>query len=271
MSSRRAVVSDQVIGLLEELDSSDLEFVLAVVKARFPPSRGNGPKKTAKTGSNRKTTNMGGRGSGRGSAPGRGYNPVQSGPALVHNPPPPARTHEVPSGAFKAPDGSDTGLEIPTGYDPQNPKTDLNEEGDVLKDVLLKLKPVSDLLPIVSRDPSADKRGMSRKKVQTRLNKKRRDVQKNVAMLMDSTKDSFWAFESLNAIQGFLLTSVDALSTEGVRLRTDPLDEDFSMLVASLLEVAAERKSQNEISLQGYFTNNDQMYRAPEEHGTEDI
>jgi hypothetical protein len=270
MSSRRAVVSDQVIGLLEELDTSDLEFVLAVVKARFPPSRGNGSKKTIGT-SSKKTTNKDGGGSRKGSATGRGLNPVRGGtlpdPGHLLS----ARTHEVPSVAFKAPDGSDTGINIPTGDDPQIPKTSFNEEGDVLKDVLLKLKPVTDHLPIVSRDPSADKRGMSRKNVQTRLNKKRSEVQKNVTKLMDSTKDSFWAFESLNAIQGFLLTSVDAINVEGVRLRTDPLDENFPMLVAPLLEVAAERKTQNEISLQGYFTNNDQKYRAPEEHGTEDI
>jgi hypothetical protein len=148
------------------------------------------------------------------------------------------------------------------------PVTVVRDSSDVLKDALLKLGPIVAVVPDVSRDPSADTPDMSRKSVQKRLNKKRAELYKELCTFLDERTDLL-AFEALNGIQRFRLAASDAFATEGVRLRTDPIPEDFVLGVDQLRSVAQERISSGMVSVFGFFTNEDHHYSTSSEVGGE--
>jgi len=237
--SIRATTSDQIISSLEGLNASDLDFVLAVISARFP--RG---------GRDHKSSGGRGRGGrGRGGRAGRGGNPSTVAPA-----------------AAPVPDGGG-GAAAPAIAAVAAAPPAVAAPPDHLTAVMMALQPITIHLPEVSRDLAADPPCMSRKSVQQRLNKKRAELQKELKLLFESSVDEYWCFESLNGIQRFRLASIDAQATVDVRLRTNPLPANFSDLIGPLRAMCEERSTSKQVSLFGFFTNDDNRFHPPREDG----
>jgi hypothetical protein len=238
--SDRVIAADSIVKILKDLDPADVDFVLAVVNASFPKG-----KPASQSGGSRQST------------PGRGKKKASQ-------PSPPTPPKSATTGGY----GRGGGAGVPqAGEGPTPPAAAaLAAEVDLTSEVLRKLSPITGNINEVSRDPSADKPKMTRKPVQQRLNKKRAELQRALSKLMASSVDGYWAFESLNAIQRFRLAAKDALATPGVRLRTDPIPPEFSELVQPILLVAHDREQEGEMSNHGFYSNNDNKYKVPEEH-----
>lgn len=244
--SSRVIAADRVITILEGCDAPDLDFVLSCVDSRFP--RGNrGPKNQGR-----------GRGGGRIGNRGRGGRGNIRNVARPPSYPAAQPTHGY-GGAVASvyPDGVIQGASVPPA---------VAETEDFLPEVLSILEGIIPALPEVSRDSSADKPIMTRKSVQTRLNKKRAELQKVLGLFYASSVDKYWCFESLNGIQKFRLAAADAIATAGVRLRTNPLPPDFHELITPMEVMILERTEANEVSVCGFFSNEDRIFNAPTEH-----
>jgi hypothetical protein len=242
MSSKVQILSN-VLALIEDIDESDREFVLVCLDAVYPRMRGETsmdrkPPKSAKKPSRKE----GGYGT---TPPGKGG----GGPVAGRG------------GGSRAVSSKSVGFPEKVLVLKQEP---IQENIlDCLEEVLIELDPVISNFPAITRDGAADSPKMDRKSVQTRINGKRSELQKALKGLSNSDFDHWWAFESCNKIQAFRMAAVDALSVDGVRLRTNPLPPDFALLQGSLLEIKNEREERGEVSDYGFFTNNDQNYHRP--------
>jgi hypothetical protein len=105
--------------------------------------------------------------------------------------------------------------------------------------------------------------------VQKRLNSKRAELS-NAFKKYSAADDDYYGFQCLNKVQAFLLVAFDANSTDGVRLRTNPLPSDFPSSCANLLVIAEERMSAGEVTDYGFFSNSDQKYNPPMGGDTDD-
>jgi hypothetical protein len=247
--SSRFLVADSVIKSLEALDNADLDFVLNMIECTFP-KKGKG---TQPSGGRGRGGTAGRQGRGRGRAPLRGGPPTTAGRAAQPNNAGGGYAGGAPYGAVPQP-----AVVPPPANDP-----------NILEDVLVSLELLTCDLREVTREAGADPPSMDRKSVQKRLNKKRSELQKKLILLNESSLDGYWCFESLNAIQRFRLSSSDALATDGVRLRTNPLPSNFHELIVPIGAIANERGLSGEVSNYGFYTNEDRRYRAPTEHEAE--
>lgn len=249
--SSRVIAADQVISILEGFDGPDLDFVLSVLDSRFP--RGNRSSKNNQgRGRGGGSGRMGGRGRG-----GRGNVKNVASPSIALATQPVNNNLGLGRGS-----GQTNGfVQIP----PPKAAAVVVPEENVLMDVLQGLQGIIPSLPEVGRDPSADKPVMTRKSVQTRLNKKRAGLQKVLGLFSKSSVDKYWCFESLNAIQKFRLAAADANATVGVRLRTNPLPKNFLNIIAPMEAMILERTEKGQTSVCGYFRNEDRLFCAPME------
>lgn len=239
MSSSRAVAADRVVQILEGLDGHDLDFVLNFVNTQFP----KGNRNLTSPGRGRGNGSGGGRGRG-----GRGNNSVASS--------------KLSSATKQNGDGVGQDVQEDSKSLTVTSKTDVVEKC-VLKDVLYDLGDIKFALPKVSRADSSNEPSMSRKSVQTRLNKKRSGLQKELLKFSNNPVEG-GQVELLNGIQMFLLAAADASATADVRLRTSPLPHSIRQLSRTLVQLI-EGWNPERISSTGFFLTEDSCDEASQE------
>jgi len=139
-----------------------------------------------------------------------------------------------------------------------------SDEADFLSKVAIDLKPVLEVLPVVTRQQGAAKPHMDLKSVQKRLNGKRRELQKELARLVAMPTESYYVFRSLNAIQAFRIAAADAVSTKGTRLATDPIPKGFDHIRGLLKELSLELIKEKETLANGFFSDVSNRFKIPE-------
>jgi hypothetical protein len=149
------------------------------------------------------------------------------------------------------------------------PKKEQEEatEPDLLIKVMLRLKPLIEQLPKVTRQQGSEKPHMDLKSVQKRLNRKRAELQKGLSALADQPDEAFRAYESLNKIQAFRIAAKDASVTKGCRLATDPIPSEWNELLSILEETLKSLKESGAVSSNGFFTDEDHNFSPPSIEG----
>lgn len=141
----------------------------------------------------------------------------------------------------------------------------VDDDKGVLPDVLLRLAPLIGALPEAKRDPSADKPSMTRLAVQKRINQRRREL--GIALdLADGHDCPRNSYELCNKVQSFRLAAADAMTTDGVRLRTSPIKDELRLhrVLRHCIAVAHERERSEEVSPFGFLTDSDEKYESSE-------
>lgn len=248
MPSKEGIdLAGELLEQIKKLGPDDVDFVLTVLNASFPKEKssssgkktqsfpkGNSP--SSNSGVAQRSQGRGGR--GRGAPAGRG-----------------GGGYDLNLSAASS-EGGGGGCNLIASAAPF-------AVGDLLPSVIQRLTPLTSALPEVSRDPSADAPKSDRKSVQKRLNGKRAELQHTLEKY-ESADDDYYGFECLNKVQAFLLAAIDASTTDGVRLRTDPLPADFATMVDGLKTIALERVDSKEVTDYGFFSNSDHHYAPPE-------
>lgn len=268
MASRVKIVSD-ILLLLEQLTGDDVDYVLRAVNGAYPRV-GAADANVAPVGPKGSTVAAPAKAKPKGKAKVGGTKTVAgaNAPAVV------TPRANASSGGYgsKAPlRGADPTPQPPTvggGQGGQTgPKTTVpgnDRDQGVLKDVLLKIGILAPFLPTVSREAGADPPSMDRGSVQKRLNRKRVELQKGFeAILNQSDDDRSSVLNLLNQIQRFRLAALDAISTEGIHLRTDPIPEDYRTWSDVLKNACQERIDSGMVSDYGFFLNDDHLYDPP--------
>lgn len=171
---------------------------------------------------------------------------------------------QTPSVGKKSIKGGGEGL----SQDSSKKSTEAVKETDFFQEVGLRLKPLLEKLPMVTRQQGSQKPHMDLKSVQKRLNRKRAELQKELSLLADEPEEAFYAFRSLNAIQAFRIAAQDASTTKGCRLPTDPIPgTGWDELMDVLAKLGQRLSDENRISSNGFFTDDGHEFQTPSVEG----